>query len=98
MQINGSERDGGLRLQLSGDVGIPQASRLHAELCDLCSSDAQLLVDATALDSLDVSSIQLLMAARKSHPSLAISWGAAASIQEVLQQTGTRGALGTDPN
>ncbi len=98
MQIESCERDGDLHLRLAGDIGIPQASRLHAELCDTCSTDAQVLIDATALESLDVSCIQLLLAASTNRPNLDIAWGTAQGVEEMLRQTGTTQLQGRESN
>lgn len=93
MRIESTERDGEVHLQLSGDLSIAHASRLHAEICDLCTSDARVSIDATNLEALDVSSIQLLLAARNSRPNLNIAWGPAEGVAETLKLTGTAAQL-----
>jgi anti-anti-sigma regulatory factor len=98
MRIESNERDGELSLQLIGDFSIAHASRLHAEICDLCASDARVTLDATNLESLDVSSVQLIMAARNSRPNLNILWGPHEGVAETLKLTGTGQLQGKAPN
>lgn len=56
------------RLRLSGNVDVRVAADLHLALVDALSSEKNIVIDCTAIESLDASFLQLLLATKRTSP------------------------------
>jgi len=91
--------DGLPAIRLTGEIGPTHAAELHRMAVQLAEQDQNVVVDCEPLESLDLSSLQILIALRESLASQNKTMRFAelsAEVSEMISLAGLRASLGLD--
>lgn len=88
-------KSGGMHLILKGDLTVQHCQSLKENLKTLLAANGEVKISMQAIQSLDVSAVQLLSAFRKVFVggSLEISWPESPAINELITKTGIKQVL-----